>query len=358
MQLHACSRDFLSCLTASSYLCLLRHDHHLDINVILCSCRSVGLHENTVYQELWDESPVATCGSSVVKAYENSECYVNACSVTIGNEPGVSDLSLFDYPGIDSAIHMLLWMLFFRLTVFEFNESGESKLHALRRHFWTALVWRLSQLFITASILLVGYTMELVIAGHAPEGLICPVTLAFSFALFISSVNVSKACHEPPITIIHDVDLKPHWAWWVQLLLQFVIAALFLLGPVFFEAPIVTTSDHHRRLGGSGNTTYDDTDSSAVINGNLLIYFTCMLFLAVALDYIYRREYEKIICCGRHCCDSGEEENDYAGIERVSSDSFEANDGDVQRKHVTDSSSLSSPSTELGEIELTTQSTN
>ena len=96
----------------------------------------------------------------------------------------------------------------------------------------------------------------------------------------------------------------------------------------------------------------------AVINGDLLIYFTCMLFLAVALDYIYRREYEKIICCGRHCCDSGEEENDYAGIERVSSDSFEANDGDVQRKHVTDSSSLSSPSTELGEIELTTQSTN
>ena len=66
-------------------------------------------------------------------------------------------------------------MVFFRVSLFEFNEGMNSRLHALRRHYWSGLFWRFFQPFITACILIIGYVMELVIAGHAPEGDICPV---------------------------------------------------------------------------------------------------------------------------------------------------------------------------------------
>ena len=51
---------------------------------------------------------------------------------------------------------MLLWMMFFRISLYEFNELDNSKRHALRRHYWSGLVWRFLQPFLVICILIVG----------------------------------------------------------------------------------------------------------------------------------------------------------------------------------------------------------
>jgi hypothetical protein len=68
----------------------------------------------------------------------------------------MDDMTLFDYPEVGSAGHMLLWMVLFRISLFEFNELENSKRHALRRHYWAGLLWRFLQPFLVLCILLVG----------------------------------------------------------------------------------------------------------------------------------------------------------------------------------------------------------
>ena len=279
------------------------------------------VRETQIFDELWEASPIKDCGSSVLAAFENEACYNKVCNATLGVTPLLDDLVLFDFPEFEAAVNLLLWMVFFRISLFEFNELDRSRLHALRRHYWAGLLWRFLQPFITACILIVGYTMELVIAGHAPEGTMVPALLALSLGLFILLVELSKACHKT-----HRDTL---WPWWVQLLLSAVLATLIFVGPLIFPAPVVEATDgHHRVLADadsnttSGSSYYDEygagyvggyaayysgphtSDSSApasVTSQELLYYFTGIFFLSVLIKYIHRKEYAKLVCCGRRC---------------------------------------------------------
>ena len=112
------------------------------------------VRETEAFDTLWQASPIHTCGDNVVTAFENSECYEAACEGTEGYA-GLDDFSLFDFPEANAAINMLLWMVCYRLLLFEFNEL-DSPLHALKRSAWAGLVWRFLQLFITACILIVN----------------------------------------------------------------------------------------------------------------------------------------------------------------------------------------------------------
>ena len=165
------------------------------------------VRETSSFDELWDVTPISSCGASVIKAYENNECYVEQCNGTAGVFPPLDDLPLFDFPESNAAGNLLLWMVFFRISLFEFNEMEHSKRHALRRHYWTGLLWRFFQPFITACILIVGYVMELVIAGHAPEGLAVPALLAFALGMFITLVELLK---------VGCLDGIPHTCMWVH----------------------------------------------------------------------------------------------------------------------------------------------
>lgn len=280
------------------------------------------VRETHIFDELWEASPIKDCGSSVLAAFENEACYDKVCNETLGVTPLLDDLVLFDFPEFEAAVNLLLWMVFFRISLFEFNELDRSRLHALRRHYWSGLLWRFFQPFITACILIVGYTMELVIAGHAPEGTMVPALLALSLGLFILLVELSKACHTT-----HPDTL---WPWWVQLLLSAVLATLIFVGPLMFPAPIIVgaSDGHHRMLEGvggnetssssyydaygagyvggyaayySGPHTSDSSTPASVTNQNLLYYFTGVFFLSVLMKYIHRKEYAKLVCCGRRC---------------------------------------------------------
>ena len=201
-------------------------------------CRSLQVRETEVYDQLWADTPVSTCGADVVEAFENTDCFEAACA-SVPDSPLLDDRTLFDYPEVNAAVNLLLWMVFYRLSMFEFNEM-DTKRHALRRAPWAGLLWRFCQLFITASILVVGYVMELVIAGHAPEGLICPAFLAGGVSFFVAFVAVCKLFHTPRKKLLWPVS--------TQFFVQIIVAGFILLGPLFFPAPVVAPSaGHHRR---------------------------------------------------------------------------------------------------------------
>jgi len=219
--------------------------------VYACSyvaCRSLQIRETSHFDDLWAATPVAACGDSIAEAYDDPSCYATMCNGTVGVYAPLEQDSLFEYPEAQAAANLLLWMVFFRISLFEFNELDRSKLHALRRHYWSALLWRFLQPFITACILVVGYVMELVIAGHSPEGITVPSMLAFGLGLFILLVELSKLCHEP-------IE-NPLYPPWLQSVLMLVCGAMVLVGPLIFPAPVVEASDdHHRMLEAASNDT-------------------------------------------------------------------------------------------------------
>jgi len=59
----------------------------------------------------------------------------------------------------------------------------------------------------------------------------------------------------------------------------------------------------------------------SVVNQGLLAYFSALFFISVVLQYLYRREYEKLICCGRRCSQdpdlASHEEFDMAIIDNI-----------------------------------------
>jgi hypothetical protein len=54
---------------------------------------------------------------------------------------------------------------------------------------------------------------------------------------------------------------------------------------------------------GDANGAVDTSPAPAVsaVNPDLFVWFTCWFFVSVLLKYVQRKEYNKLVCCGRRC---------------------------------------------------------
>ena len=58
------------------------------------------------------------------------------------------------------AVCLVMWMVYFRLSIFEFATEASSRHHAIRRHYVSAMLWMSTSTLATGSLLIVGYIVR------------------------------------------------------------------------------------------------------------------------------------------------------------------------------------------------------
>lgn len=247
---------------------------------------SIAYAQTEEYDEKYAESVVGEeCGESgmpvigVVIDMPDMDCWAEACEGHTG-PPSIVELDLFYVVGWRPALCMGIWMVFFRLLIFDLNDGPEAKTHAARQSHVKYHIWVLFNTFATATVLMVGYTMELVVA-EPPVGLMCPIVLSFALAVFVIATTAQRLLHA------RGPDHHAAYPAWLHALLQWGVTLLIAIAPLVFRAPT-----YHLGL--------DADIFSRAFNGMLFPYLTCMLLMSTIVAAFWQRH--PLVMCG--CCRS------------------------------------------------------